>query len=389
MSAPPPPISVALAHHWLVAMRGGEKVLRILAEMFPSAPIYTLLARPEKLDATLGSREICTSWLQRFAGLPGAQRLAMPVLCRAARSLDASAFDAVICSDAATIKAVRTRPDALKICYCHSPMRYVWDLYDDYRARAGLLGRTALRVFADPLRRGDQAAADSVTVFIANSRYVAGRIRRCYDRPAVVIHPPVDTAFPPAAGTSEDFYLVVSEHVPYKRNDLAIEACNRLRRRLVVIGGGPLLKRMRRLAGPTVELLGWQPDAVVRDHLQRCRALIFCACEDFGIVPVEAQAAGRPVLAYGRGGALETVLENRTGLFFHEQTPEAVAGAIEQLESASGLWSPTEIQAHAVAFSIERFRDEFTRFYDWCLELHRAGGPDRVRSAAEEAGACG
>lgn len=377
---------MALAHHWLVGMRGGEKVLAALAELFPTAPIYTLLARPERLDATLRAAQIETSWLQRLVWLPGAQRKALPLLAAAARSLDACAYDVVICSDAAMMKAVRTRSDALKLCYCHSPMRYVWDLYDTYRIRAGLIDRIGLRLFSGRVRRADKAAAATVTAFIANSRHVAERIRRCYGRASVVIYPPVSVDFPEPVATPEDFYLVVGEHVSYKRNDLAIQACNALGRRLVVIGGGPLLKQMRRLAGPTVQVLGWQSDEVVRDHLRRCRALLFCGEEDFGIVPVEAQAAGRPVIAYGQGGATETVVDGTTGVLFQEQTVEAVAAAIERLEASADRFAPLRIQAHARQFSGERFRDEFSRFYAWCMELYRAGGPYRVQAAVEQGG---
>lgn len=388
MAKPASEKSVALAHHWLVGMRGGEKVLAALAEMFPEAPIYTLVARPKQLDAVLRERRIETSWLQRLAWIPNVQRKALPLLPAAARSLDATGHDVVICSDAAIVKAIRTRPEALKLCYCHSPMRYLYDLYAAYRARAGFVDRLGLSLFAGRVRRADQAAAESVTGFIANSRCVAERIRRCYGRGSVVIYPPVDTDFPEPLNTPEDFYLVVGEHVSYKRNDLAIAACNRLQRRLIVIGSGPLLGAARRLAGPTVQVPGWQSDDVVRDHLRRCRALLFCGEEDFGIVPVEAQAAGRPVIAYGAGGATETVVDGATGLFFREQRPEAVAAAIERFETCRTLRAPVDIQAHAAQFSAARFRDEFNRFYTWCLELYRAGGAQRVRTAVEHGSFC-
>lgn len=364
-------------------MRGGEKVLAELAEQFPAAPIYTLIARPERLDPPLRDRRIETSWLQRLAWIPNVQRKALPLLPAAARSLDATAYDVVICSDAAITKAIHTRPDALKLCYCHSPMRYLYDLYDAYRARAGWVDRLGLSLCAGRVRRADQAAAETVTAFIANSRCVAERIRRCYGRASTVIYPPVDTDFPAPLAEPEDFYLVVGEHVSYKRNDLAIAACNRLKRRLIVIGSGPLLAEARRLAGSTVQVLGWQNDAAVRDHLRRCRALLFCGEEDFGIVPVEAQAAGRPVIAYGAGGATETVLDGATGVFFREQTAEAVAAAIEQLEASTTLRSPPDIQQHARQFATARFREELSRFYTWCLELYRAGGVHRVVTAME------
>jgi glycosyltransferase involved in cell wall biosynthesis len=378
--------SVALAHHWLVGMRGGEKVLAALAEMFPAAPIYTLIAQPEKLDAALRARRIETSWLQRFTWIKNIQRKALPLLPGASRSLDASAHDVVICSDAAMIKAVRSRPDALKICYCHSPMRYLYDLQETYRARAGIVDRLGLRFFAGRVRRADQAAAEGVTAFIANSRCVAQRIRRCYGRGSVVIYPPVNTDFPEPLDTLQNFYLVVGEHVSYKRNDLAIEACRQFGRWLVVIGSGPLLNEARRMADPQTHVMGWQSDEVVRDHLRRCRALLFCGEEDFGIVPVEAQAAGRPVIAYGAGGATETVVDGATGVLFREQTVESVIAAIKRFETSKDLLPPPAIQQHARQFSAARFREEFERFYRWCLELHRAGGPHRVQTAIEQGG---
>jgi glycosyltransferase involved in cell wall biosynthesis len=260
-------------------------------------------------------------------------------------------------------------------------MRYVWDLYDAYYRGAGWTGKLGLRLFAGRLRRADRRAAASVTAFVANSRDVADRIRRSYDRPAVVIPPPVDTDFPKNDLPVEDYYLVVGEHVSYKRNDLAIDACTRLSKPLVVIGTGPLLADMQRRAGPTVRVLGWQSDASVRDHLTRCRALLFCGREDFGMVPVEAQAAGRPVIAYRAGGATETVRDLETGVFFDTQDASSVIDAIGRFESSRSLWPPERIQSHACQFSIETFRRRFRRFYEFCLEHDRAGGPQRVREA--------
>ena len=240
------PVSVALAHHWLMSMRGGERVLAVLAEMFPAAPIYTLLARRDSLDERLLARDLRRSRLQWFNWIPDLQRKALPVLPAAARSLDARAFDAVICSDAAVVKAIRARAGALKVCYCHSPMRYVWDLYEDYFRAAGPLGRVGLRLCAGRVRRADRQAAETVTVFVANSRAVADRIRRNYERGCVVIYPPVDVDFGRPPAEAEDYYLVVGECVGYKRHDLAVEACARLRRHLVVIGTGPALSDLRR-----------------------------------------------------------------------------------------------------------------------------------------------
>lgn len=375
--------SVALAHHWLMSMRGGEKTLSVMAEMFPLAPVYTLLANHDQLDTVLRSRQVHTSWLQRLNWIPNLQRKALPVLTAAVRSLDATAHDVVICSDAAIIKAIPTRPDALKICYCHSPMRYVWDLYDEYMRQAGPVGRLGLRRYAPWLRDADRQAADQVTAFVANSQTVADRIARCYGRSCVVIHPPVETDLPHHELPAEDFYLVVGELVSYKRHDLAVDACARLGRRVVVIGTGPMMRDLRRRAGVDAEFLGWQSDEAVRDHMRRCRAVLFCGCEDFGLVPVEAQAAGRPVIAYRAGGATETVLDGETGVFFDQPEVDSVVEAMRRFESGAALWPPERIQRHARRFSIEVFRRRFSRFYKWCLDRHRRGGPAAVRAAVD------
>jgi len=362
-------------------MRGGEKTLAVLASLFADAPIYTLLARWEQLDAGLRRRRVETSWLQKLAFVPDLQRKALPVLAAAARSLDARSHDVVICSDAAIIKAIRTRPDALKLCYCHSPMRYIWDLYDAYYARAGFVGRAGLKLCAKRLRRADYAAAQGVAGFVANSRCVADRIRRNYGLPSVVIPPPVDTDLAMVERSHERFYLVVSELVSYKRVDLAVDACTRLNRELIVVGTGPLLEDIRHRAGSSVRVLGWQDDAVVRDLLGRCRALLFCGEEDFGMTPVEAQAAGRPVIAYRAGGVIETVRDEQTGVFFDRQVVDCVADAIERFEGADSLWMPEQIQEHAQQFSIDAFCGRFMRYYQWCMDRFRDGGPDHVREA--------
>lgn len=383
MSTPAEPLRIALAHHWFMSMRGGEKTAAAIARLFPDAVIYTLIARFGHLDPALRRHPFRTSWLHRLGWIPDLQRKSLPVLVHAARSLDARDHDVVICSDAATIKMIRTRTDAMQLCYCHSPIRYAWDLYDQYYARAGVLGRWGLRRFTPALRAADRAAAQQVTAFIANSRCVADRIQRCYGRSSVIIHPPVDTNFPPADADPDDFYLVVGEQVPYKRNDLAVEACTRLGRRLVVIGTGPMLDRLRREAGPTVQLLGWQSDEVVRDHLRRCRALLFCGEEDFGLVPVEAQAAGRPVIALRAGGALDSVRENETGLFFDEPTAEALIETIERFESQGTLWPAANIQQHTRIFSVERFERQFKALVDECVNTFQANGRDGVRQLVD------
>jgi len=358
-------LRVAIAHHWFAYMRGGEKVAEAIGDLFPDAPLYALMADRRVMTPSLLRHPLRTSFLQTLTRISGSHRHWLPLFPRAAESLDATAFDLVICSDAATMKGIRTRPDAVKVCYCHSPMRYIWEQTEDYLANAPLSRRLGLKLFTRRLRRWDRAAAQTVRAFAANSRHTADRIQRCYGRTATVIHPPVRTDFPPPLPEPDDFYLVVGEQVEYKRNDLAVEACRRLRRDLVVIGDGPVLGRLRSAAdeaGSTIWFLGRQPDAILHDCYRRCRALLFCGQEDFGIVPVEAMAAGRPVIAYGRGGARETVLPGETGIFFDSQDCDALVAAIERFESMESELDPVRIQQHARQFSYERFREDFAAF---------------------------
>jgi glycosyltransferase involved in cell wall biosynthesis len=358
-------LRVAIAHHWFAYMRGGEKVAEAIGEVFPDAPLYALMADRGVMTPSLLRHPLRTSFLQTLTHISGSHRHWLPLFPRAAESLDATEFDLVICSDAATMKGIRTRCDAIKVCYCHSPMRYVWEQTEDYLDNAALARRVGLKLFSRRLRQWDHAAAQTVSVFIANSKHTADRIQRCYGRAATVIHPPVRTNFPPPLPEPGDFYLVVGEQVEYKRNDLAVEACLRLRRNLVVIGDGPVLRRLRAMAdevGSMIVFLGRQPDEVLRDCYRRCRALLFCGQEDFGIVPLEAMAAGRPVIAYGRGGALETVVPGETGVLFDSQDPACAVDAIERFESQEAEFAPERIQRHARQFSYEAFHKDFGAF---------------------------
>ncbi len=377
---------VALSHHWLTGMRGGEKTLLHMARLVGDAPVYTLVANPDRLDEELRRRPIHTSLLARLPWLGKRYRRALLLMPLAAGRMDLRDYDVVVCSDAAVAKGMRSRPDALKICYCHSPMRYVWDMYPQYRREAGLLGGLVLGASVNRLRRWDRAAAGTVSAFVANSFNVRNRIRRNYGRASVVIYPPADLGEPPSgeAAEPEDFYLVVSELVGYKRVDLAVEVCSRTGRRLIVIGDGPQLRKLHDLAGPSVELMGYQSDEVVRDHMRRCRALLFCGEEDFGLTPVEAQSYGRPVIAFGRGGACETVLNERTGLWFNQPTLESLMRALDRFERhPERLWPPEQIAEHARQFSAERFRRRFEQFLSWCLDEYEAGGAERVRREME------
>ena len=271
---------------------------------------------------------------------------------------DLREYDLVISASSACAKGVITRPDTVHLCYCHTPCRYIWDLYHDYTE--GLRTRSLIAPIAHWLRLWDRISSDRVDHFIANSREVAGRIRKHYRRDSEVIYPPVDVELVvPNGKPPEDFYLVVSRLVPYKRVDLAVAAATQLGRRLVVVGNGPERRRLESIAGPSVEFRGHLPDEEVADLLARCRAFIFPGHEDFGIAPVEAQAAGRPVVAYARGGALETVVEGVTGVFFPTQSVEALMEALHRLEG--GRFDPGACRRNAERFGAERFREEIRR----------------------------
>jgi glycosyltransferase involved in cell wall biosynthesis len=354
---------VALVHYWLVADRGGEKVLEALCDLFPEADIFTHVYDQNATSAKIRSHHVQTTFIQ---GLPGATRhykKYLPLMPMALESLDLRDYDLVISSESGPAKGVLLRAETTHICYCHTPMRYLWDMYHEYRSRAGRLTRLVMPPLAHYLRMWDVLTASRVDHFIANSSTVARRIRKHYRRPSSIIHPPVDTqAFAPAQ--QEDFYLVVGQLVPYKRADLAVEAFNRMGRRLVVIGGGPELAALRAQAGPTVSILGPQPFDVLRDHYARCRALIFPGEEDFGIVPVEAMASGRPVIALRKGGALDTVVERLSGLFFDEPAIEDLIEAIAHFEDIEAEFDAGAIIDHARCFDRSIFLEKMRIFID-------------------------
>lgn len=371
---------VALVHDWLTGMRGGERCLEVFCELFPRAPLYTLLHVPGSVSPVIEDRRIVTSFVQRLPAAASRYRHYLPLFPAAVRGFDLRGYDLVLSLSHCVAKAVRVPPGVLHLCYCFTPMRYVWDLYDDYfGARAGLVTRLAMRPVAAALRRWDRRTA-SVHAFAAISGHIADRIRRVYGRDADVIHPPVDVERFRIADAPEDFYLVVSALVPYKRIDLAIAAAGRLGRRLVIVGTGPEERRLRALAGPAVEFRGWRADPEVADLYARCRAVLFPSVEDYGIVPLEAAAAGRPTIALARGGALETMVgrgaggEPPTAVFFAEQTVEALAAAMRELEAAPDRFDPKALRARAERFDRPVFKQ---RAREW-IEARWAesgGGP--------------
>ena len=375
---------VAIIHYWLVGMRGGEKVIEALGRMYPEADIFTHVVVPEALSEDLRRHTIRTSFI---AKLPRAARMYksyLPLMPLALEQLDLSGYDLIISSESGPAKGIIPPEGAVHLCYCHSPMRYIWNMYHEYRRSAGPVARAAMPLLTHYLRTWDESSAARVDRFVANSSTVAGRIRRYYRRDAEIVHPPVDVgAFAPV-GLEElgDYYLMVGELVRYKRPDIAVRAFNASKRRLVVIGGGEMLDELRALAGPTVQILGSQPFAVLRHHYARTLGLIFPGEEDFGIVPVEAMASGRPVIAYGRGGATETVVDGRTGVFFDEQSEDALIDAVARLEGLA--LDPAEIALHARQFNPARFERQMRQAVaEAWMDAYGRQPPD----AAPEAGA--
>jgi glycosyltransferase involved in cell wall biosynthesis len=348
-------------------MRGGERCLEVLCELFPDAPLFTLLHVPGSVTPQIERRRIVTSFVQRLPRAAARYRYYLPAFPLAIRRFDLSGYDLVVSMSHCVAKGVAVAPGALHLCYCFSPMRYVWDLASDY---FGPGQGPAARVLGPPvaaaLRRWDRRTAE-VHRFVAISRHIADRIRRAYDRESDVIYPPVDVQRFESAD-ADDYYLVVSALVPYKRIDLAIGAANRLGRRLVVVGTGPEDARLRALAGPSVSFLGWRPDVEIARLYARCRALIFPAVEDFGITPLEAAAAGRPTIALARGGALETMvgLETAdappTAVFFAEQSVDALVEAVARFERAADRFDAKALRARAEAFDRPVFKQKLADY---------------------------
>ena len=347
---------VALVHDWLTGMRGGEKVLEGLCELYPDADLFTLFHQPGSVSPLIERHRIQTSWLQRLPFASRHYRRYLPLFPSAVERFDLGGYDFVISSSHCVAKSVIPAVHARHLCYCHSPMRYAWDQFDAYFGvdRVGYAAsRWVYRPTMTRLARWDAATAGRVHRFVANSRHVAGRIARYYNRTASVVYPPVDTTFYcPAAVSSESHFLIVSALVPYKRLDLAIEGCRRAGAHLRIVGDGPERQRLERLAGPDVTFLGSLPDEAVRGEYRRAMALLLPGEEDFGIAPVESQACGRPVVAFARGGALETVIDGETGVLFNELTTESIYNALDRV---SRLRVDTaRLRAHAELFARDR-----------------------------------
>ena len=363
-------MNVALVHDWLTGMRGGEKCLEVLCELFPDAPIYTLLHNKGAMSPLIESKKIVTSFIDSLPKKEEKYRSYLPLFPIAMEQFDFSEFDLVISTSHAVAKNAKVRNDALHICYCHTPMRYVWEMYDQYfgKDNAGIVTRTAMSIIRPFLRSWDVRTANRVHYYIANSENVRKRIQRYYHRDAAVIFPPVDTDQFTLSKSDEGYYLMVTALVPYKRVDLAVEVFNRTGEKLLIVGKGTETKKLQAMSKTNIEFLGWKSDEELALLYRGCKALIFPGEEDFGIVPLEAMATGKPVAAFGKGGALETVIEGKTGVFFNEQTAESLSSALIALKAIS--LNPDVIREHALQFSRRHYKQRMNDFIDEKVRQH-------------------
>lgn len=358
-------LNAVLCHDWLTGMRGGERVLEILCRGFPDAPLMTLIHNPAKISESVNHHRIHTSWLQHVPAIMQTYRYFLPFFPSAIQSMKCPEADLLVSTSHCVAKGVRAPVGTRHLCYCFTPMRYAWTFQDEYFGRSSLKSALTRPILAR-LRDWDRAASDRVDRFVAISHHVRERIRKYYDRDADVVYPPVDTGrLTPSEVPSEDFDLIVSALVPYKRVDLAVRAYSRSNRRLVVVGTGTEFRGLQNMSGPNVDFRGWLPDADILDLYRRCRMLIFPGEEDFGIVPLEAQACGRPIVAYARGGALETVVDGTSGVFFGEQTEDALVDAVERCEAQD--WDRVAIRANAERFDEMNFVTGIAESIEKCL----------------------
>ena len=363
-------------------MRGGEKVLEVFCELFPHAHLYTLLHNKGSASDTIENMDIRTSFIQHLPLAKRKYRYFLPLFPTAIERFDLHGYDVVLSSSHCVAKGIMTGPDTLHVCYCFTPMRYIWDMYDQYftRERSDGMARWAASLVRNYLRKWDVKSSRRVSRFVAISKYVGERIRKHYDRESDIIFPPVDCSYFKPSSSSEDFYLMVSPLVPNKRVDIGINAFNKLGLPLKIIGSGQEESRLRGIANRNIELMGWQSDETVRDHYAACKALIFPGIDDFGIVPLEAQASGKPVIAYGGGGALETIVpldrhplgtgkeceqpQKATGVFFYEPNPYALAEAVSYFEDIRDVFDRHEIRKNAEPFDRAIFKDKIKDYIE-------------------------
>lgn len=368
---------VALVHDWLTGMRGGEKCLEAFCELFPDADLFTLVYVPERVSPTIRRMKVRASWIDQLPGIRHYYRYCLPFFPDAIEKFDLETYDLIVSSSHCVAKGIFPR-GSLHVAYIHSPMRYIWDQHDAYFGRGdSWLSSAGMSLWRRYLQHWDVRSAERVDYFIANSNNVAAKVKSLYGREASVIHPPVDAERFRLGERQEPYYLIVSALVPYKRIEIAVAAFNRLKLPLKIAGEGPIRKKLEKMARSNVEFLGWVDDQVLPTLYASCQAVIFPGEEDFGIVPLEAQASGRPVIAYGKGGALETILpldnlELATGVFFRESTPESLIEAVRIFQQNRQRFEPAAIRCHACRFSRDRFKVQIEAFIATHSRYHTA-----------------
>ena len=361
---------LALVHDWLNQMGGAEQVLENLVDLYPDAPVYTSMYWPQGVSSAYTSWDIRTSWLNRVPGVKRHHQLYFPLYPLAFESLDLDGYDVVLSNKSGFCHGVITPPETVHVCYCLTPTRYVWRYHDYAKQEAiGPLARVALQPVLTYLRMWDRLAADRVDRFVAISIEIQRRIKKYYGRDSTVIYPPVETERFAPASSYDDYYLSVGRLVPYKRVDLAVQACTRLGLPLKVAGKGRDLARLEAMAGPTVEFLGYVPDDQLCEMMARCKAFLFPGAEDFGIAPIQAMAAGRPVIAYAYGGALDTVIEGVSGTLFQKQSVQALIQALQDFEAER--YDPARICSHAEQYQTSVFRAKIAEVVTRAYEEHR------------------
>lgn len=361
-------MKVAIIQEWLVTVGGSDKVVKAILDVFPEADVFTLVAKKGICDELgIPWEKVHASFIQKMPLGTKKHRAYLPLFPFAIEQLDLRGYDVIISSSHCVAKGVLTKADQLHICYCHSPVRYCWDMYNEYLEESHLekgIKSWLVRLMLHPIRKFDAIAGSRPDYYISNSDYVGQRIRKTYRREATTIYPNIDISNFELCEEKHDYYLASSRLVAYKKIDIIIKAFNRMPdRRLVVIGGGPNLETYRKMADKNVEVIGYQPFDVLKERMQHAKAFVFAADEDFGMIPIEAQSCGTPVIAYGHGGSLETVNEGRTGMFFYEQTPEAIIDAVKQFEAmGENSFKPKDCRAWAERFSEQRFKKEIKDF---------------------------
>lgn len=373
-------MKVAIVQEWLVTVGGSDKVVKAILDVFPDADIYTLVAKKEVCDELgIPWEKVHASFIQKMPLGTKKHRAYLPLFPFAIEQFDLRGYDVVISSSHCVAKGVLTKADQLHICYCHSPIRYCWDMYNEYLEESHLdkgFKSWLVRLMLHPIRQFDAIAGSRVDYYISNSDYVGQRIRKTYRRKATTIHPNIDISNFELCNDKQEYYLASSRLVAYKKIDTIIEAFNQMPdKKLVVIGGGPNLEAYRKLANDNVTVMGYQPFDVLKDKMQHAKAFVFAADEDFGMIPIEAQSCGTPVIAYGHGGSLETVNGGKTGLFFYEQTPEAIVEAVNKFEAmGSQPFAPADCRQWAEGFSEERFKREIKEFVEKKYEEFKKNG---------------